>query len=278
MERPKILGILNITEDSFSDGGKYLKPSSAMEHALHLIDSGADILDLGAQSSNPQSMPLSWEVEWERLRTIIELLRSEENKSNSDLKFKISIDSFRPQVLENCLKLGIDYWNDITALKDPLSWEILTSHKQNIPNLILMFSHNRGDRAVAQSNLSPKNIVDQILKFFDLELKKLTKVGIAQEKIIIDPGMGFFLGDDPQLSTTVIQNIPRLKKELGKILISVSRKSFLGNILGGLPPEKRNHATLAAELYVANSGVDFIRTHEPQPLMQGLKIWSELNS
>ncbi|MCC5814536.1 MAG: dihydropteroate synthase, partial [Leptospira sp.] len=197
MERPKILGILNLTEDSFSDGGKYLKPSSAMEHALHLIDSGADILDLGAQSSNPQSKPVPWEVEWERIRKIIELLRSEETRPNSDSKIQISIDSFRPQVLENCLKLGIDYWNDITALKNPLSLEILTSHKQNIPNLILMFSHNRGDRAVAQSNLSPKTIVDHILKFFHLEMDKLIGAGISQEKIIIDPGMGFFLGEDP---------------------------------------------------------------------------------
>lgn len=277
-----------------------MNPDLALRHAIQLVEDGADILDIGAQSSNVQSGNVPWELEWERIRNIHSLLKNTDWSKFNLNPPKISIDSFRPEVLERCLELDFDYWNDITAIREPKSLEILSSYFHSFnshssrssadaqifqvfddfqasPELIIMFSHNRGDRAVAQSNLRPETIVDEILRFFEREIHRLVQANLPTENIIFDPGMGFFLGEDPNLSVSVIQGIPRLKKELGRILVSVSRKSFLGNILGGLPPDKRNHATLSCELNLASQAVDYIRTHEPLPLVQGIKVWKALS-
>lgn len=303
MDRPKILGILNLTADSFSDGGKYLDPDKAYRQALHLLDSGADILDLGAQSSNIASAPVPVDLEWERLRVVWEKLWEDSRKlshpknlealspaDHQSQNLSISLDSFRPYILEKALEFdggqkGLAYWNDITALKDSRLREILSSYyarssadlkNQNRLQLILMYSHNREDRAVAESHLTPGNAMDEILGFFDKERKIWTESGIPESAIIYDPGMGFFLGGKPEVSFSVLKQIPRLKKELGRVLVSVSRKSFLGNALGGLPPERRDYASLAAEVFSWQAGVDYIRTHEPRPTLEAGKIYQML--
>lgn len=276
MESFQILGILNITEDSFSDGGNFLEPSSALNQAKFLLESGADILDLGAQSSNVNSEPVSIQTEWERIETVWDLILTNRLKTNTNKNPKISIDSFRPEILTKALSKKLDYWNDITALKDPKLLEILLDNKKNIPECILMFSTLRGNRAEIQDTLKPSNIIEYILDFFTKAKEEWIQAGIPESKIILDPGMGFFLGSDPELSTIVLKNIPRFKKELGRILVSVSRKSFIGSILGNLPPLERKSGTLAAEIYSYVHGVDFIRTHEPKPITDSIKIWNSI--
>jgi dihydropteroate synthase len=273
MESFQILGILNLTEDSFSDGGKFLETSSALAQAKFLLESGADILDLGAQSSNIHSKPVSIQTEWKRIETIWDLIISQGLRTSTGRIPKISIDSFRPEILRKSLLKRLDYWNDITAFKDPRLLEILLDNKEHIPECILMFSTLRGNRAEIQNTLKSSNIIENILNFFTKAKEDWIRAGIPEAKIIIDPGMGFFLGEESSLSTTVLKNIPRFKKELGRILVSVSRKSFIGSILGNLPPLERKSGTLAAEIYSYVHGVDFIRTHEPKPLLEAIKVW-----
>ncbi|WCL48973.1 dihydropteroate synthase [Leptospira sp. GIMC2001] len=266
----RILGILNVTTDSFSDGGRYLATDAAIAHAKTLVADGADILDIGAQSSNVDAGLISVDMEWERISRVWDAWNALQSSSSirtiQNEKAKISIDSFRPEILRKSMERGLDYWNDITALNDPSCLEILQEFSPKIPELILMFSQNRGQKASKESLLDPKTIIDDILFFFEEKRNKLTNLGIPVEKIIYDPGMGFFLGSDPKLSLTVLKNLTLLRKELGKILVSVSRKSFLGNILGNIAPADRNHATLAAEIWSMQQNVDYIRTHEPKQL------------
>jgi dihydropteroate synthase len=277
MNDPKILGIVNITSDSFSDGGEYLNPDIAIRHCQNLIAQGADILDLGAQSSNPNANQISEEEEWDRLEPVIRDLRK--NHTTDRNRILISIDSYRPIVLRNSLKFGIDFWNDITALKNPDLEKILigAGNPKDLPNLILMYSHSHSEIARKESHLTKENIILEITDFLIQKKKRFIELGIPEEKLIFDPGMGFFLGSDPQLSLEVLRNLGAIKDTLGKILISVSRKSFLGNLLNIGIPKERNIASLAAELWAYKEGVDYIRTHEPSPLRQSITLWKELS-
>lgn len=270
METFRILGILNLTVDSFSDGGKYIDPRMAIEKAEQLLSEGADILDLGAQSSNVASLPVSPEDEWARLHPVLAYFREGEGKNR---RIPLSIDSFRPAVLEKALEFSVDYWNDITAVQNPQTLEILGSlSREKQPKLIAMFSHNQAERALAESNLHPDTVVDRIIRFFAEKAEIWVRAGIPLENQIFDPGMGFFLGSDPALSTAVLRSLPLLRSRFGQILVSVSRKSFLGNLLGGRPPLGRRIASLAAEIHCIQSGVDLIRTHEPRPIRDFLLV------
>jgi dihydropteroate synthase len=261
----QILGIVNITPDSFSDGGKFLKLSDSIRHCDSLVSDGANILDLGAQSSNPQANAIDPQLEWERLEPVIQHCQMK--------KIKISVDTFRPYILDKAIGLGIDYINDITALKDTCSIEVLKKDIDRMPEIILMFSHNQAERAEGfTSSLTTKNIVDKILYFFDTKINSLIKEGIPSDKLIFDPGMGFFLGADPFLSIIVLKNIRLLKKKLGRVLVSVSRKSFIGNLLGQLPVDERASGTLASEIYSYMQGVDYIRTHDVKQLAHSIQI------
>ena len=261
----QILGIVNITPDSFSDGGKFLNLSNSIQHCDSLVFDGANILDLGAQSSNPQAGSIEPQLEWERLEPVIQHCRSK--------KIPISIDTFRPYIIDKAMGLGIDYINDITALKDACSIDVLKKDIDRMPEIILMFSHNQAEKAEGfTSSLTTKNIVDKILYFFDTKINCLIKEGIPLDKLIFDPGMGFFLGADPFLSVVVLQNIQLFKKKLGRVLVSVSRKSFIGSLLGQLPVAERSHGTLASEIYSYMQGVDYIRTHDVKQLVHSVNI------
>lgn len=264
----KVLGILNITEDSFSDGGKYLEPMDSIRHAEMLVNDGADIIDIGAQSSNILSKSVSSEIEWLRILPVIEFLKEK--------KTPVSVDTYKPEVIQKCLEYEVDFINDITALENPISLEIIQSYKEVLPNLILMYSHNHSERAEKKTYLKPETIWDHIFSFFENKRKELVKLGIPEDKIIYDPGMGFFLGEDPELSFTVLRKIASFKKEFGQVLVSVSRKSFLGAVLGGIAPLERGSASLIAEFYAYTQGVDYIRTHNPLSLIQAIRVWNHI--
>lgn len=275
MRNCEILGILNLTHDSFSDGGKYLNSDDAIVQAFHLWENGANTIDLGAQSSNPDAETISEEVEWSRLEKVI--LAIEENFSKKPERPKISIDSFKPGILKKALEYKIDYWNDITALADDECIQILES-SNTIPNLILMYSHSQTYKAERKSHLKMDTIIDTICTFFDEKRKFLLARGIPEDKLIFDPGMGFFLGEDPNLSYKIIKDLEILRQEFPKLLISVSRKSFLTAAIGAVSPNQRSSATLAAEIVCYQKGVDFIRTHEPKQLKQAIEVLSKIQN
>jgi dihydropteroate synthase type 2 len=256
----KILGILNITTDSFSDGGKYLEPGAALLHAEAMAQSGADIIDIGAASSNPDSVPVTPEVEIARLAAVVPVLKAKD--------LSLSIDSFSTEVQRWALAQGVDYLNDIRGFADPALYPELA---QTNAKLIVM--HMVQERGVAvRTEVPPSEIWDRVTRFFDARLKALTEAGIARERLILDPGMGQFVGSNPENSLILLRRLPELKARYGlPLLISVSRKGFLRR-LANRPAQEAGAASLAAELFAEAQGADYIRTHAPGPLKDGLKV------
>jgi dihydropteroate synthase type 2 len=259
----KILGIVNITNDSFSDGGKYLSAEAATAHARALA-MNADILDLGAASSNPDAVAVAPDVEIARLAPVVAALKRD--------GASISIDSFAPEVQRWALAQGVDYLNDIQGFPDAALYPLLAVSRAK---LIVMHSVQERGKAT-RIDVPPAEIVSRIEHFFEHRIAVLTDAGVARERLVLDPGMGFFLGSDPQTSCTVLRAIGALKGKFGlPVLVSVSRKSFLRKITGRRPGEA-GAASLAAELFAAFQGVDYIRTHDPAALKDGLAAWLAL--
>jgi dihydropteroate synthase len=256
----KLLGILNITEDSFSDGGRYLEPQAALARAEHLSANGADIIDLGAASSNPDGKLVPADIEIARLAPVVAALCTK--------GISVSVDTFSPEVQLWALAQNVDYLNDVQGFRHPEIYERLAAAEAR---LIVMHAVQAGARAERVA-VSPADIVDRVLTFFGRRLPLLEAAGIARERLILDPGMGFFLGTDPDASYEVLRRLPALKEAFSlPVLVSVSRKSFLRKITGKVPQEA-GAATLAAELFAAAKGADYIRTHEPGALKDGLLV------
>ena len=260
---PKIFGIVNITSDSFSDGGKYLAPDAAIAHARKLMADGADVIDLGPASSNPDAAPVSAATEIARIAPVLDALTGE--------GIAVSLDSYQPETQAYALARGVQYLNDIRGFPDASLYPALAASEAK---LVVMHAiqDGRADRRDAPAG----DIIDHIARFFDVRIAALTSAGIVRERLILDPGMGFFLGSAPEVSLAVLARFNELKSRFGlPVLISVSRKSFL-RTLTNRGANEAGAATLAAELAIAQAGVDFIRTHEPAPLADGLKIVAAL--
>ncbi|HTQ15290.1 MAG TPA: dihydropteroate synthase [Rhizomicrobium sp.] len=261
----KIFGILNITEDSFSDGGKYLAPGAALARARELVAMGADVLDIGAASSNPESMGVAPEVEIGRLAPVVAALRQD--------GVPVSIDSFAPQVQRWALDQGVAYLNDIQGFPDAALYAALAAAPCK---LVVMHSVQERGRAT-RMRVPAAEIFDRIRRFFEVRIAALTAAGIARERLILDPGMGFFLGSDAEASLTTLRRLGDLKNCFGlPLLVSVSRKSFV-RALSGRPPQRAGAASLAAEIFAVSKGAAYIRTHDPEALRDAFAVWKALD-
>jgi dihydropteroate synthase type 2 len=256
----KILGILNITEDSFSDGGKFLSPEAALAQSRALLKDGADILDIGAASSNPDAKPVAVETEIARFQSVLPALKEQ--------GAIISIDSFQPQVQRWALAQGVAYLNDIHGFAEPAIYPELAG-----ANAKLIVMHAILGRGLAtRDDIPASGIFERMAAFFERRIAGLTGAGIARERLILDPGMGFFVGSNPENSLTLLRRLPDLKARFGlPVLVSVSRKSFLRK-LADRPAGESGPASLAAELFACAKGADYIRTHAPGSLRDGLKV------
>ncbi|MDY6911665.1 MAG: dihydropteroate synthase [Chloroflexota bacterium] len=255
----KIAGILNVTTDSFSDGKRYLGAQAAIRKGMRLVDQGAHLVDIGAESSNPDGEKITVEQETERLTPVIEALKKE--------GISISVDTYKPEVMRHVISLGVDMINDITGLRDPAAVEIV--REAGVP-VVIMFARNQDPHA--ERTLRDHNtVLSEITTFFTERLNKLDAAGIAAEKVIIDPGMGLFLGGNPEPSLTVLRHIETLKRFGREVYLSSSRKSFIGKTLDR-PIKQRGIGTLATEIWGYLHGVSYIRTHEPEPLRDAIRM------
>lgn len=261
---PKILGIVNITADSFSDGGRYLDPQAALAHAHKLTADGADIIDLGPASSHPDAAPIGADEEIHRIAPVLPALLA--------AGVRVSLDS--PQVATQRFAIagGAQYLNDIRGFAHP---EFYAELARAECKLIVMHSV-QGALKADRSSGDPKNIFETVEAFFAQRIAALAHAGVAAERLILDPGMGFFLGSDAESSLVVLRRLPELKKRFGlPVLISVSRKSFLrkltGRTLADIGP-----ASLATEVYAAMHGADYIRTHDVRALRDALTLLTAL--
>ncbi|HUN51962.1 MAG TPA: dihydropteroate synthase [Candidatus Sulfotelmatobacter sp.] len=256
----RIMGIVNITADSFSDGGRYLEAPAAIAHARNLLADGADIVDLGPQSSHPDAARLGAAEEIRRLAPVIDAL--------ADRKAAISVDSFLGETQRFALAQGVGYLNDIQGFADPGLYPALAAADCR---LVVMHAVQQGGPAT-RVDIPVGEILERVLAFFAGRIAVLERAGVARQRLILDPGMGFFLGSRPEASLRVLANLQRLQAAFElPLLVSVSRKSFLRAVTGR-PLEAIGAATLAAELHAVAAGAAYIRTHDVAALRDAMRI------
>lgn len=262
----KILGILNITTDSFSDGEKYLAPEAALAHAESLARAGADVIDVGAASSHPDAQSVDPDTEIARLSAVVPALKAR--------GLPLSIDSFHTPVQRWALAMGADYLNDIHGFADAQFYPELAAAPAKLIVMHAIQAHGLATR----EDVRPEQIMPRIFTFFDARLAALQKAGIAEERLILDPGMGFFLGTNPETSMTVLGRLPELTRRYGlPLLVSVSRKSFLKALAGGDPERLASLSAAAEAMAVIQGGAAYIRTHAPAALREGLNSLKDLD-
>lgn len=258
---PRLCGVVNITPDSFSDGGQFLDPDKALAHARALLSSGADIIELGPASSAPDAPRLTPEIEIARLSPVLAELAG---------SMTLSVDSYQTEVQRFALGYDVAMLNDVHGFADESFYPELAD-----ASCQLVVMHALQQEGSADRRASPVEIIPAIMRFFDERLAALVKAGIAEERLILDPGMGLFLGNRASASFAVLRALKELRRHYGlPMMISVSRKSFLRR--KGQMPQEAATATLAAELYAASAGVEMIRTHDPANFLEGWRIWREV--
>jgi len=262
---PHIVGVVNLTEDSFSDGGLFVEPAAAIAHARELLRDGADVVELGPASSHPDARAVAPEQEIRRLEPLLEPLCGS--------GVAISVDSFQPETQRFALGRGVAFLNDVRGFPHA---ELYPELARSAARLVVMHSAAAAGRA-RRERRDPEAALRSIEAFFDKRVGQLVAAGVARERLVLDPGMGFFLASNPEPSVAALRALPRLRQRFGlPLLVSVSRKSFLGE-LAGREIADRGAATLAAELFAAARGVDFIRTHDVRALRDALEVWRALD-
>jgi dihydropteroate synthase type 2 len=258
--RPRIVGIVNITQDSFSDGGRYLAAKDALAHAWQLRSDGADVIELGPAASHPGSAQVSPEEERRRLTPVIEPLVA--------AGIPVCVDSLRQETQRFAIAAGAAYLNDIQGFPDPGFYQELAGADCQ---LVVMHSVQRTGPATKVLT-DPALIWAGIEDFFAARLAALRAAGIAADRLIIDPGLGYFLGSTPEPSLVALAGIRHMQAKFGlPVLLSPSRKSFL-RTLTGRDVAAAGPATLAAELFAAWQGAGYIRTHDVAALRDALVI------
>lgn len=256
--RTWIMGILNITPDSFSDGGLFFEKQKAIEHGLRMISEGADMIDVGGESTRPGSDPVPVDEELKRVVPVISGLR----KHTQNL---ISVDTSKAEVAEAALAEGADIINDISALRnDPRM--CLVAAQIDAP-VILM--HMKGTPKTMQLAPSYANVIAEIKAFFEKRIQYAIANGVRRENIIIDPGIGF--GKKFEDNLTLLRNLNEFAALDRPILVGLSRKSFIGKILD-LPPREREEGTLASAVISIIQGTHMLRVHEVAPLKRAICV------
>ena len=256
-----IMGVLNITPDSFSDGGKYNKNATAKKHLDHLFESGAHIVDIGGESTRPGSKPVSSKVEWNRIKNILKKI---------DKKKLISLDTRKSDIMEKGIKSGVSLINDVSGLNyDNNSVDILKKYKTPF-----VLQHSLGNPDVMQKNPKYKNVLLDIYDFFEEKIKFLRKNGITHNNIILDPGIGF--GKNLKHNMTIIKNIS-IYHSLGlPILLGISRKKFIKDLSGKNDSSSRIGGTVSTSIFAMTQGVQVLRIHDVNEVNQSMKVFKEL--
>lgn len=254
-----LIGVLNITPDSFSDGGRYLTIKNIVEHTKQMIQSGAQVIDIGAESTRPFVEPTTEEVEQERLIPHFKILKEQ----FPDVIF--SIDTYKASTAKAALELGADIINDVSGgTFEPNLLDILIEYK---PGFVLC--HTQGKPDTMQVNPSYKDVIEELLYFFESQMSLITKAGLPEDRIVLDPGIGF--GKKKEHTEIIMKNIERLKVLGRPLYIGLSRKSFFKQFFD-LDLHERDEATYIATALLAARGVRYHRVHDVAGCAQALKI------
>jgi dihydropteroate synthase len=257
LNRPQVMGIINITPDSFSDGGKFCGVEQAVERALQLVADGADIVDIGGESSRPGATPVGLDEELARVIPVIEAL-------TAVIKVPVSIDTYKPQVMQAAIAAGVDIVNDIRALQELGALEIVANS-----NVGVCLMHMQGTPQTMQLDPQYGDVVAEVKQFLIDRQQAAMAQGISQQRILLDPGFGF--GKRTVHNIALIQHLNSLVDIGTPLLVGLSRKAVLGAISGG-DEEQRLHAGLAAAVICVMKGAQVIRVHDVKATVDALKI------
>lgn len=255
--RPLVMGIVNATPDSFSDGGQHLRRDAAIAHAQQLIAEGADIIDIGGESTRPGAQPVSVREELERVLPIIEGLRG--------ISVPLSIDTCKPEVMRAAISAGASMVNDINALQDAAARDAVAAS-----GVAVCLMHKQGNPQTMQRQPQYDNVVAEVRDFLRGRIAASEAAGIARERIVIDPGFGF--GKTLAHNLDLLRHLDKLR-ELGMpIMAGLSRKSMLGTITGREVGD-RIAASVAAALIAVQHGASIVRVHDVRETVDALKVW-----
>lgn len=261
LSRPLVMGIVNVTPDSFSDGGRYDSVASAVAHARKLIDDGADILDIGGESTRPGAAAVSVEEEIRRVIPVLQVLR--------DLNVPLSVDTCKPEVMRAALEVGVDLVNDIAALEGEGSLALVAESKAAI-----CLMHKQGNPQTMQAAPVYSDVVAEVANYLAMRRDAALAAGVATERIVLDPGFGF--GKTFEHNAALFRALLAMRCRLGSpLLVGVSRKTMLGQITGR-DVNGRMVASVAAALLAAQAGAAIIRVHDVAETVDALKVWQEL--
>lgn len=255
--RPLVMGIVNVTPDSFSDGGKYSSVDLAVEHALQLIAEGADILDIGGESTRPGADPVGLDEELRRVVPVIEAL-------SKVTTVPLSIDTYKPEVMRAAIEAGADIVNDICALREDGALEVVANSNAGV-----CLMHMQGIPQTMQINPQYIDVVNEVKQFLIDRVQACLAQGIASERITLDPGFGF--GKTTAHNVALIQHLDSFTKLGYPLLVGLSRKSVLGKIAGG-DEQQRLHAGLAASVISVMKGAKIVRVHDVKATVDALKV------
>lgn len=255
---PRVMGIVNVTPDSFSDGGQFQSPRAGIAHCERLVSDGADILDLGAESSRPGAPTLSADEEWTRLAPVLQAALT--------MGVPVSVDTCKTEVMQRALEAGADVINDIRALTSPGALATVAAH----PSCGVCLMHMRGDPASMQAQAHYTDVVDEVKAFLAARVGAVQGAGIAMDRITLDPGVGF--GKTPEHNLALLARQEAFL-DLGlPLLLGWSRKSTLGQVTGR-PVEQRLAASLGAALGAVAKGARIVRVHDVAETVDAFKVW-----
>jgi len=252
----KLMGVVNVTPDSFSDGGLFLEPEAAIAHGGQLVRDGAEILDVGGESTRPGAEPVDVAVELERTQPVVADLEA--------MGYMVSIDTSKAAVAEAAIEAGAEIVNDVTALRDP---EMAALCGERGATVVLM--HMPGDPRTMQDEPSYGDVVEDVKAFLVARIEAAVAAGVEEERIWLDPGIGF--------GKTLAHNLELLRRlgelrELGRpLVVGTSRKSFIGKV-DGSPVEERTGGTIASSVLAAAEGADVLRVHDVAEMAQALRV------
>jgi len=260
----RVMGILNVTPDSFYDGGRYAHVEKAVERALQMVQEGAAIIDIGGESTRPGADPVPIEEERQRVLPVIRELR----KANSQIW--ISIDTYKHEVAEAALREGADMVNDISGLTfDPHMTDVVLRFRAPV-----VVMHILGTPKTMQQNPFYTDVVEEVMRFLESRKMALVQKGLSPQQIIVDPGIGF--GKRLEDNLEILKHIQRFRALEAPMLIGHSRKSMIGMVLDGLPPEERLEGTLALTAYLFMKGIELVRVHDVQANVRVIRILEAL--
>ena len=262
--QPIIMGVLNVTPDSFSDGGKFFNASSAIDQAKSMVENGAGIIDIGGESTRPGAQAVTAKEELNRVIPVIEAL-------SGQIKAPISIDTSKPEVMEQAVASGVSIINDVNALRAEGAIEMAAKLKSDV-----CLMHMQGIPRTMQDNPSYDDVIEDIKSFFKERIEACELAGIELSSITLDPGFGF--GKNLGHNIALLKNLSEFNEFGVSILAGLSRKSMIGTLLGDKDVDSRMIGSVTAALIAVENGANIIRAHDVEETNDALKVWQQIKN